>query len=146
WKGEVTELDLTFGSPGIVRRHQSKLESSRKEITDFLSGKVKLPFNSLDEATQAATKALQSAQTELIFDKGIIGRDPDNPNYLTIFNSAGVGVSTDGGATFADAITRGGINTQLLTAGTIDANLIRVANDRLVLDSTGFGVNTGTTL
>lgn len=129
WKGELIGLSLTFGTPGIVRRYQSQLESSREAITDFLSGKTKLPFSSLDAAVQAATKALQSAQTELNFENGILAVDPDNPNFVTIFNSAGIGVSTNGGVTFDQAITGQGINTDLLTAGSINTGNISIIGE-----------------
>lgn len=129
WKDDLIGLDLTFGTPGIVRRHQSKLESARKEITDFLAGKIKLPFSSLDAATQAATRALLSAQSELTFENGIVAVDKNDPNFVTIFNSAGIGVSTDWGATFDDAITRGGVNTSLLTAGSINTGNITIIGE-----------------
>src|SRR5690625_179099 len=43
---------------------------------------------------------------------------------VTLFNSAGLGVSRDGGATFENAITGDGINTNLLTAGSINTDQI----------------------
>lgn len=139
WKGELIALDLTFGTPGIVRRHQSSLESQRDAITEFLEGKRKIPFTSLDAAVQAATKALQSAQTELTFENGILAVDPDNPNFVTIYNSAGIGVSTNGGATFDNAITGAGINTNLLTAGSINTGNISIVgeNEFFYWDGTG---------
>lgn len=139
WKGELIALELTFGTPGIVRRHQSNLDSARDAITDFLNGKTKLPFTSLDAAVQAATKALQSAQTELNFENGILAVDPTNPNFVTLFNSAGIGVSTNGGVTFDDAITGQGVNTNLLTAGSINTGNIQIIgeNDFFFWDGDG---------
>src|SRR5690606_20330068 len=58
-----------------------------------------------------------------------IARDVTNPNNLVIYNSAGLGVSRDGGQTFENAITYLGVNTNLLTAGDIHTNNIRIIGD-----------------
>ncbi|WP_077325800.1 phage tail protein [Virgibacillus siamensis] len=127
WKGEILDLKLTLGSKSLVKRHQSEIETARKQVNQLLEGKIKLPFSVLDNAVAEATKALQSAQTELIFDNnGITAIDKTDPNLVTLFNSAGLGVSTDGGATFENAITGNGINTNLLTAGTISTDFISI--------------------
>jgi phage minor structural protein len=97
-----------------------------KQINDIVGGDGKLKYNALDAAVKRATEALQSAQTELEFNNGIIARSKDNPNHLVLLNSAGVGISTDGGETFSEAITHLGVNTSVLTAGQIDANNISV--------------------
>src|SRR5690625_1222445 len=44
WKGEVIDLSLTFGTHGLVKRHQSNLQSAIQNITGLLEGRVKLPF------------------------------------------------------------------------------------------------------
>src|SRR5690606_21736538 len=75
------------------------------------------------------TEAIKSAQTELEFINGITGRDKDNPNFLTRFTSRGIGVSSDGGNTFPDAIVRGQINTSLLAAGQIKTNNIQIVGE-----------------
>ncbi|WHY01881.1 phage tail protein [Neobacillus sp. DY30] len=99
---------------------------SQKQIGDIIGSDGKIVYDVLDAAVKRATEALQSAQTELEFNNGIIARSKDNPNHLVLLNSAGVGISTDGGATFNEAITYLGVNTSLLTAGQIDANNITV--------------------
>src|SRR5699024_9588227 len=43
--------------------------------------------------------------------------DKNNPNLVTLFNSAGIGVSSDGGATFDNAITGNGINASVIVTG-----------------------------
>src|SRR5699024_8249395 len=94
WKGEVLDVSYTFGSPGIVKRHQSNMSTAIKNITDLMEGKLKLPYSVLDDAVINATKALQDAQTQLIFsDNGILAVDKNDPNLVTLFNSAGIGVS-----------------------------------------------------
>jgi phage minor structural protein len=113
-----------------------------KQIGDIIGSDGKVKYNVLDAAVKRATAALQSAQTELEFENGIIARSKDNPNHLVLLNSAGVGISTDGGATFQDAIIAGGVVTSSLTAGQIDANNISVRGggetDYSLIDANGF--------
>lgn len=130
WKGEVKDLKITFGTPGLVRRHQSRIESGVRRIEDIFAGRERLPYNVLPEAIRRASEALLGAMTELeITELGIIARDVTNPNNLVIYNSAGLGVSRDGGQTFENAITYLGVNTNLLTAGDIHTNNIRIIGD-----------------
>src|SRR5699024_673807 len=113
--------------PGLVKRHQSELDDKIKRIDDIIEGREPLPYDVLPEAIRRASEALLGAMTELeVSDLGIIARDVDDPNRLVIYNSAGLGVSTDGGSTFENAITYLGINTNLLTAGDIHTNNIRI--------------------
>src|SRR5690625_946561 len=98
WTGKITAINLTFGSKGLTKRHQSNINTAIKTINDVVEGKVELPFSSLNEAVKNATKALQDAQTELDIGKdGIVAIDPNNSNRLVLLNSAGLGVSSDGG-------------------------------------------------
>jgi phage minor structural protein len=120
------------------------IEYSRtsKTVNDIVEGNKKLPYNVLDDAVKRATEALQSAQTELEFENGIIARSKDNPNHLVLLTSTGLGVSTDGGATFKDAIVAGGVVTSALTAGQINANNVSVRGggetDYSMIDYNGF--------
>jgi hypothetical protein len=120
WRGNVLDLKVTFGSEELTKRYQSNLKTAIDRITEILDGKAKLPFSALDNAVLQATKALQSAQTELFFtDNGIIAQDKNNPNYLVLINSSGIGVSIDGGNTFRTAMTGEGIVADLITVGTM---------------------------
>ena len=129
WQGAVLDLKLTFGTESITKRHMSNINTAVKEINDLIKGNIKLPFSVLDNMVIAATNALKSAQTELIFENGIIAVDKNNPNHLVLFNSNGLGISRDGGNTFEDAITYLGVNTKLLTAGQIFTNHIEVIGE-----------------
>src|SRR5690606_22312742 len=117
-------------------------DNVNKRLSDIVNRDGKVKYNVLDEAVKLATEALKSAQTELEFNNGIIARDKNNPNLLVLFNSMGLGISTDGGNTFRQAITPQGIVTDLLTAGQINANNITVrggdANNYSQIDSYGF--------
>ncbi|WP_062513915.1 phage tail protein [Halobacillus sp. KGW1] len=129
WQGSVIDFSITLGSSSLVDRHQSNMRSVISNVDDILAGRKQLPYNAMDAAVKRATQALQSAQTELEFGPGIIARDPTDPNRLVIFNSAGLGVSVDGGESFENAITYLGINTNLLTAGAIHTNNIKIVGD-----------------
>jgi phage minor structural protein len=113
-----------------------------KQVNGIIGGDGKVKYNVLDAAVKRAAEALQSAQTELEFENGILARSKDNPNHLVLLNSAGVGISTDGGATFSEAITHLGVNTSILTAGQINANNINVRGggetDYSLIDANGF--------
>lgn len=94
-----------------------------KTVNDAMSTIVgsdgKIKFDVLDEAVQQATNDLKSAETELKFDNGIIAIDKDDPNKLVLLNSAGIGISSDGGNTFKTAMTGDGIVADVITAGTL---------------------------
>lgn len=138
WKGDVLDLSLTFGSPSLAKRHQSKLNTGRRAINELIEGKRKLPYNALDDAIKIATEALKRAQTELIFENGIIAKEKDNPNHLVVLNSKGLGISKDGGNTFNEAITADGF---VLTAGAIgrlSANHIQLGSGMEIEDDYKF--------
>src|SRR5690625_435822 len=126
WRGRIQDIDLTFGSQGIAKRHQAKINDAIRTINNLMSGKTKLPYSVLDNAVIEATKALKNAQTELIFsDNGILAVDKNDPNNVVLFNSAGIGVSTDGGNTFRVAMTGQGINADTIIVGTMLADRIK---------------------
>src|SRR5699024_3699628 len=118
WKNDIVDIDLTIGSPGAVKRHQSKISNAIQNVNDLLAGRRVLPHDVLDDAVKTATKALHDAETELDFtNNGIIATDKHDSNYKTIFNSAGIGVSTDGVNTYKNAITGEGVVAERVIAG-----------------------------
>ena len=102
---------------------------TQKTVNDIVEGNRKLPYNVLDDAVKRATEALQSAQTEVEFENGIILRSKVNPNHFVLENSEGIGITVDGGTSFEEAITAIGINTKLLTAGQIKTNNIQIIGE-----------------
>lgn len=101
-------------------------DNVRKQLGEIVNDDGIIRYSALDEAVKIATEALHRAQTELIFENGIIARDKNNPNRLVLFNSEGIGISDDGGHTFREAITADGF---VLTAGAIgrlSANHIQI--------------------
>ncbi|WP_141431895.1 phage tail protein [Bacillus sp. 03113] len=142
-KTAVTLSNFREGITDVLTR----FAQTSKQVNRLFNGQKVLPYNVLDEAVRIATEALQSAQTELEFNNGIIARDKTNPNLLVLFNSAGLGISTDGGQTFTEAITYLGVNTSLLTAGQINANNISVLGGTVdaytLIDAEGLYVKGG---
>src|SRR5699024_9678077 len=144
WRGDVIDLNVTFGSEGIAKRHQSNISTAVKDIKDLLDGKKVLPYSVLDDAVKNATKALRDAQTELTFsDNGILAVDKNDPNLVTLFNSAGLGVSNDGGNTFENAITGEGINASTIYTGTMLADRIAGGVLSSLNGNTEFNLNDG---
>lgn len=123
---KIIKQAITVGDPSRTTRYQAKSSGAINSIDDLLSGRTKLRESVLPAAIKRATDMLTETASELSFsEKGIIAVDKVNPNYLTLFNSSGLGVSSDGGQTFRNAITRGEINADLITAGSINADYIR---------------------
>jgi phage minor structural protein len=107
----------------------TRFSQTAKTVDRLMSGQERLTYSVLPEAIKLATEAIKSAQTELDFTNGLTGIDPDDPNFLTRFTSRGIGVSSDGGNTFPDAIVKGQINTALLAAGLIKTNNIQIVGE-----------------
>ncbi len=125
-KGELISQKVTISNKSIRESYQSQLSNTVKQLQDLFAGRGNIPYNVLPEAIRLATAALLSAQTELIFENGIVAVSKNNKNLVVLLNSAGLGISTDGGQTFENAITALGINTNLLTAGAIHTNHIQI--------------------
>ncbi|MEH7249174.1 phage tail protein [Neobacillus niacini] len=102
---------------------------TQKQVNGILDGSRKIPYNALDDAVKRATAALQAAQTELEFENGIIARDKNNPNFLVLFNSNGIGISRDGGQTFKEALTSDGFVASAGVIGQFAANNIQIGPD-----------------
>lgn len=96
------------------------------KIYDENSGRLR--YNVYDEAVKQATEALNNSLTELEYPAGmgIIARDPNDANRFVALRSSGLGVTTDGGLTFKEAITANGVTTSLLTAGQIKTNNVQI--------------------
>jgi hypothetical protein len=110
----------------------SRTKAILDKIWDENSGKIR--YNVYTEAVKKATEALNNSMTELEYPEGmgIIARDPNDASRFVALRSAGLGVTTNGGETFDNAITADGVTTSLLTAGQIKTNNIQIiGNDDL---------------
>ncbi|WP_052343840.1 phage tail protein [Bacillus massiliigorillae] len=101
-------------------------QKTKDNMDAILNGEQKLPYNVLDDAVIRATEALKSAQTELIFENGIIAVDPTDPDKMVWLNSKGIGISVDGGKSFKEAITADGFVLSAGAIGQLAANNITV--------------------
>lgn len=122
----------------------TQFSQTSKTLGKILAGQQKVPYGALVDAVQIATEALLSAQTELKFENGILAIDKRNANNVVLFNSAGLGISTDGGRTFENAITAHGVVAEAITAGAITQGGIRsvVISDGYVFSLNGDDLTT----
>lgn len=119
--GNRLQSQVTCGSLSAVEQKNEADADSGAVLDDLINGDGTIPNDWLNNAIIAATEALQSTQTELKYTtNGILAIDKKNANNVVIFNSAGIGVSTDGGKTFANAMTGAGINATMITTGQIN--------------------------
>lgn len=124
-KGNIISCAVTLANfANSVSSIMTSFSQTSKRISRILTDDDKVKFDFLDEAVKRATAALQSAQTELEFNNGIIAREKTNPNELVLFNSQGIGISTDGGQTFRTAMTAEGFVADAITTGTLRAIII----------------------
>ena len=129
--GDVTETKVTCGSLSLS--DQQKASSST--MTNVANGVKAIPNEWLTTQVQTATNDLLNARTQLSFtDQGIIAIDKSNSNKLVILNSAGIGVSTDGGKNFKTAVTADGV-----VADRLYGNLIQGVNFKTT-STTGFSL------
>jgi len=138
---EIEDYPESTKSPRValsnVRQTFADVQFNRtKAILDKLwdenSGRIR--YNVYTEAVKKATEALNNSLTELEYPEGmgIIARDPNDASRFVALRSAGLGITTNGGETFDNAITADGVTTNLLTAGQIKTNNIQIiGNDDL---------------
>lgn len=105
-RGTRTKTEVECGSLSFAEQQKT----SQSTLSNVAAGKIPVPNDWLTSQVQLATNNLLAARTELRFtDQGIIAVDKSDANKVVILNSAGVGVSTDGGQTFKSAITADGV-------------------------------------
>lgn len=120
--GERLQSQVTCGALSAVDQKNQADANSGSVIDDLINGDGTIPNDWLNNAIIAATEALQNTETELKYTtNGILAIDKNNANNVVVYNSAGLGVSTDGGKTFGNAITGAGINATAITTGILKA-------------------------
>lgn len=123
---KVIKQSIVVGDPRREVRYKKAQAGAVSAINDLMAGRTKIKESVLPAAIKESTQMLMDTASELSFsEQGIMAVDKDNPNYVTLLNSSGLGVSKDGGQTFHNAITRGQINANLITAGSLNADYIR---------------------
>lgn len=146
WKGDVIDLQLTFGTPNLMKRYQSNLNTATKIITDALEGKRKLPVSVLDDVVQEVTAIIKGNDSSVFryMTNGVIGWNGDDPNYMTRYVGDAIGFSDDGGATFETAMSsKTGINANVIRTGSMLADRIAGGILSSLNGNTEFNLNTG---
>lgn len=105
-RGTRTKTEVECGSLSFAEQQKT----SQSTLSNVAAGKIPVPNEWLTSQVQLATNSLLAARTQINFtDRGIIAIDKSDSNKVVILNSAGIGVSTDGGQTFKSAITADGV-------------------------------------
>jgi len=99
-------------------------DNVRKQLAEIVDEDGIVRTSVLDEAVRVATESIHNARTELQFPEsgGIVAVDKTDPNKLVVYNSAGLGISSDGGNTFETAITGDGIVAETIMSGSFGGN------------------------
>jgi len=130
-RGTRTKTEVECGSLSFAEQQKT----TQSTLSNVASGKVPIPNEWLTSQVQIATDNLLAARTELKFtDQGIIAIDKSDANKVVILNSAGVGVSTDGGRSFKSAITADGVVAERLFGNLISGVSFKTAS------TNGFGM------
>lgn len=125
--GKIISQKVTYGGQSISERQKAQLNAAGKFISDLEKGRKTIPFNFQDGASKLATNLLLAARTEVDFTtQGLLLTDKSNPNLVVIVNSAGIGISEDGGQTFKNALTGAGLVADVVTSGTFNTHLARI--------------------
>ena len=145
----VSEITSFFDSPEKdtfkIQNYKSQFEDLFQRITattqslQYASGEYARAANAFTETGEIKVETLQnsfnvnqqfviSAQNESVITDhtGITVTDTSDPSQKTKITSGGIFISTDGGATWKNAIRGEGLSTQYLTAGAINANNIMI--------------------
>lgn len=124
--GNIIKSEVTCGSINSVDQMNDTSGELNSVIDQVVNGDGKLPYDWLHSAVTLATEALRDTQTELKYTtNGLLAIDKQNRNNIVILNSAGIGVSTDGGKTYANAMTGAGINATTILVGILSGILVQ---------------------
>lgn len=131
-RGTRTKTEVECGSLSFAEQQKT----SQSTLSNVAAGKIPVPNEWLTSQVQLATNNLLAARTELRFtDQGIIAIDKSDANKVVILNSAGVGVSTDGGQTFKSAITADGVVADRIFGNLISGVAFKTES------ASGFGIS-----
>ena len=177
----LSEITSNFDDPSKdsfrVQNYKTQFEDLFQRIAattqslQYTAGEYEKVSSIVDENGNITGKTLQDSlkvNQEIVFgsnnesvtygSNGITLINNNNRLQVTRIVSGGILVSSDGGATFSNAVTGAGISADQLTAGTIDVSKLEILNGKFVthrwdasgitayspLTSTGLGINAGT--
>lgn len=130
-RGTRTKTEVECGSLSFAEQQKT----SQSTLSNVAAGKIPVPNEWLTSQVQLATNSLLAARTQLSFtDQGIIAVDKSDSNKVVILNSAGLGVSTDGGQTFKSAVTADGVVAERIVGNLISGVAFKTAS------TNGFGM------
>jgi len=128
--GNVIDCDVTLSNFTNLTEQKKRQEKAIADITDIMEGNKSIPFSALDRELQRLANQIFATESQVEYNEnGIVARTKNNPDHMLILNSAGLLISLDGGKTARLAITADGIATELLTAGSIYTNNIKIVGD-----------------
>lgn len=147
-------LQQTITVDGGFKSHiEAKSTKTTVELsTSPTERKLNRMYSSLQEAIISATNTLSGAKggvfrltdnnSDGINDGFLITQDPTATSVTKciVANYEGIGLSTDGGATYTQAITHDGINADVINTGHLNAERIRVSGENLA-DYLDIGMN-----
>jgi len=121
-KGDVIEHQVVCSSLSAADE-KNKADADNSQLWQEIGNGVRpIPNEWLTNAVNQATQSLLAAQTELRFKhNGILAVDKSNANRVVLMNSSGIGISTDGGRTFENALTALGLNASAIYTGILRA-------------------------
>ncbi|BAN72165.1 phage tail protein [Lacticaseibacillus paracasei] len=125
-RGTRTKTEVECGSLSFAEQQKT----SQSTLSNVAAGKIPVPNEWLTSQAQLATNSLLAARTQLNFtDQGIIAVDKSDSNKVVILNSAGLGVSTDGGQAFKSAITADGVVAERIVGNLISGVAFETVTD-----------------
>lgn len=141
----LIDYKVECNSISAVEKKQQADSTLTKTLNDIMSGNSRIPNDWLTNAVNVATELLLKSETEIKHtSNGLLAIDKNNVNNIVIFTSNGIGVSSNGGKSFENAITSKGINASLIKVGSIEASLLKLSWNTISdsIQITGNGLET----
>jgi Prophage endopeptidase tail len=138
--GNIIDCDVTLSNFTNLQSQNKRRNKAISDIEGVMNGEKTIPFVALDRELQRLAGQIFETESQVEYNEnGIVARSKNNLNHLLILNNAGLLISTDNGQTARLAITARGIATELLTAGAIYTNNIKIVgkDDYFYWDGTG---------
>lgn len=129
---DVVDCDVTLSNFDNVENQQRRQEKTIKAISDAIEGKKPMKLEWLSDVVQFTTDKLQSFETEftILSNGSVLAVDTNDPNNVMLYTAGGVGISTDGGNTYDNALTAQGLNATAIWTGTIRTGSVRIEGSR----------------
>lgn len=132
---DIVDMDITIANKRKnIIDNQVQFSQTSKQVSKVFTPTGTVKDGVLSDEVKAATEAIQSAQTEVVFDNGIRLIDKTNNSKRVVLAAAGIGITNDGSATYKTALTGDGWNPEAL-----DGTLGQAQVENLVTDLTNVG-------